>query len=201
MFQDVAQFIFHLFKNLGAFGVILSMFIENMGVPFPTEIGYLLGQELISLGRHSWIFILTILTFGHTAGAVLSYAIGRWGDKALMKRMDQNKDIAIIHKKIRAWYKKYGIITIFATRFIGYVRPWSSYIAGFSGIEFLPFLVWTVLGSLIFNVIALYFSGVLIFIWRKYEVLHISIAIIGFLLFFSFFIGLFIKYLKSKKND
>lgn len=190
---------FHIFRELGSFGVFLSMFIENIGIPLPTEIGYLLGQELIITKQHSWLFIVFILTIGHTAGALLSYSIGRWGNDVVSHKIQGNKKIIEVHDKLNAWYKKYGNTTVFITRFVGYVRPWSSYVAGFAGIDFWSFLVWTFVGSLIFNVMSLYFTKIFILIWRRYEILHLTILLVGFIFFFGFLIYEAVKFLTKSK--
>lgn len=200
MLEQIVTYSFHLFRSLGSWGVFLSMFVENLGIPMPIEIGYLLGQELISTGRHSWHFILIILTLGHTLGAIVSYFVGKLGNNYVTKKIKESSSVATIHAKLESWYKKYGNVTVFATRFIGYVRPWSSFVAGFANIPFLPFLIWTFLGSLIFNIIALYFAGILVIIWRRYEVLHFAISFTGLILFFGFLVYSAYKYYKNKSD-
>jgi len=200
MIEQITMIIFHAFQSLGAIGIFISMFIENIGIPLPTEIGYLLGQELISSGTHSWLFILAVLTMGHTCGAIVSYYFGRLGDNKLSKKIEKSKKFKNIHEKLENWYSKYGSITVFATRFIGYVRPWSSFVAGFSRIKFTPFIIWTFLGSLLFNIISLFLTGILIMVWREYEYLHIIISVVGFLLFFGLVIVSIYKYLIGEKN-
>ena len=201
MLEAFLSTVFHLFKSLGMTGVFLSMFIENIGIPLPTEIGYLIGQELINVSRYSFLEVLIVLTFGHVVGSVVSYKIGKLGDGLVTKRLKQNKKIVEVHKRLTKWYARYGNTTIFITRFVGYVRPWSSYVAGLAGVPFWPFLVWTAIGSLIFNLVALYFSSILILIWRRYEVYHIFIAIAGLLLFFGFIIYEGIKFVRSYSRN
>ena len=202
MLTQIVSSAFHLFQSLGSAGVFVSMLVENIGVPLPTEIGYLIAQELISTGKHSWTFMIVVLTLGHTTGALISYSVGRWGDGIVKSDMQKsNKNVQELHVKLQGWYDKYGNITIFGTRFIGYVRPWSSYIAGFSGVAFWPFFIWTLLGSLIFNIMTLYFTGALIVIWRRYEVYHFLISAIGFFLFFGFLFYVLYKYLRDRKKS
>ncbi|PIS07772.1 hypothetical protein COT78_01805 [Candidatus Berkelbacteria bacterium CG10_big_fil_rev_8_21_14_0_10_43_13] len=191
---------FHYFSSLQTFGAFLSMLIENIGVPLPTEIGYLISQDLISRGIVSYGAILFILTLGHVLGSLISYGIGRMGDNYIKTKVEKSKRIVEVHQKLKGWYKKYGSLTVFLTRFVGYVRPWSSYIAGLAKVEFWPFLLWTTLGSFIFNIINIYFAKVFLLIWRRYEVYHYLIIIIALLLFFAAAIYEFFKYLKSLRK-
>lgn len=201
--HQIINMAYHFLRSFGVAGVFLSMFIENIGIPLPTEIGYLLGREMINTGAHSFLFVLTILTLGHLTGAIISYKIGSLGDAYVSRKLKNNKKITEVHEKLRKWYKKYGDITVFMTRFVGYVRPWSSFVAGFAEVGFWPFVFWTTLGSLIFNVILLYISGILILIWRKYEVFHLAITLSMFLLFFAIIIYELLKFIFSnrKKNS
>lgn len=200
MIQQIIYSVFHFFKTLDISGVFLSMFIENIGIPIPTEIGYLLGQQLINIGEYSFSTILLILTLGHLSGALVAYRIGLWGDSYVTKRIKKNTKVKEVHETLNQWYEKWGNLTVFLARFIGYVRPWSSFVAGFAGVPFWPFLIWTALGSLIFNIMAMYFTGILIMIWRKYSVYHVLITVSLLLLFFAFIIYHIVKAVFKKKS-
>lgn len=201
MIENLMGAIFHFLKTLGLFGAFLSMLIENMGIPLPTEIGYLIGQELVNLQKYSYLFVLIILTLGHLTGALVAYWIGRWGDSILTKRLKKSPKIVALHQKLTKWYNRYGFLTIFITRFIGYIRPWSSFVAGFAEVKLWPFIFWTALGSLIFNIANLYFASVLIAVWRKYTTYHLVFSGIIFLLFFGFLIYWLIKNLKRNSHQ
>lgn len=198
MIEQLVSTTFHLFKDLGIWGSFLSMVIENIGIPLPTEAGYLIAQDLISRSVFSYPFVLFVLTAGHLTGAVISFWIGRIGGKAVEKRFEKNNKLAEVQDKLKKWYQKYGNFTVFLTRFVGYVRPWSSFVAGFAEIEFWPFLLWTALGSLIFNVMTLYFSSIFILIWRRYSTFHILFIVISTVLFFGFIIYEIINFFWTK---
>jgi len=194
--------IFDLFRGLGVWGAMLSMFVENLGIPLPTEIGYLIAQNLVNTGRVAYPLILIVLTIGHVAGSIISYLIGRAGDSFVTKKLKENSRIREVRGKLKKWYAKYGNLTVFLARFVGYVRPWSSFVAGFSEVPFWPFLIWTTLGSLIFNVFTLYFTGIVIMIWRRYASFHFWIIVIGLILFSGLLIyGLASGWLKKKKSS
>ena len=130
----------------------------------------------------------------------MSYWIGRKGDRYVREKIKNGGKLKDTHDLLVKWYKKYGIITVFLTRFVGYVRPWSSYVAGFAEVDFWPFLLWTFVGSLIFNIICLYFTSIFVLIWRRYEIYHVYIAVIMFIFFFGLIIFELTKYLLSKKR-
>jgi membrane protein DedA with SNARE-associated domain len=133
------------------------MLIENIGIPFPIEAGYLVAAALIKQGA-SYPLMLGLLTAGHLLGSIAAFGLGWWGEGWLTKRLQHKRRFLEVSESLHKWYKRYGSITIFATRFIGYVRPWSSLAAGFAQMRWLPFLLWTFAGTLLFNVIVLEFT-------------------------------------------
>lgn len=209
MIQDLISAVFHSLKDLGIWGSFLSMLIENIGIPLPTEIGYLIGQDLIVRGVYSYPFVLFVLTAGHVIGSIISFWVGKYGDRIVRSKFKQNRKLTEVHEKLEKWYNKYGNFTVFLTRFVGYVRPWSSFVAGFAEVKFWPFVLWTTLGAFIFNVLTLYFSGIFLLIWRRYSTFHVLFIIISTILFFGFIFYEIISYFwrngdskvdKSKKD-
>ena len=128
--------------------------IENIGVPFPTEASYLLAVDVVQHGYSYWL-MMVLLTAAHTIGATIAFGLGWWGEGWLTSHLQQRAGYRKASQAIHRWYASYGQPTTFAARFIGYVRPWSSLIAGFAHIDFAPFLLWTLTGSFLFNVMAM----------------------------------------------
>jgi len=190
------------FQSLGLPGIYFSMLIENIGIPFPTEGFYLLAQNFITTGRHSYLLINIILTAGHMSGAVIAYFIGRKSEGYLMTKLKHNQGFIETHDKIQKWFKKYGNIAIFATRLTGYVRPWSSLVIGFAEVPFKTFFLWALLGTIIFNVITLYISNILLDFWVKYssyQFIFIIVSILIFLIIFVYYpISIYKRYSKKK---
>jgi len=188
MIERLVSGLYHAFREYGLPGIFLSMFIENMGIPLPTELGYLAAIWMIDRGQHSVAVVLVVLTAGHLCGSTLAYVIGHRGDSWLRRRFTGHSRLAQVHTRLVAWYGRYGPVTVFATRFIGYVRPWSSFVAGFAGFRLAPFVMLTTVGSFLFNVIALYASWGLVFLWRKYVASQLLLAIVVTVCFLGFVI-------------
>ena len=196
--------VYLFFRHYGLLGMFLSMFIENIGIPLPTEIGYLIGVTYTQVHPNSTLFIVSLLTLGHVAGSSVAYAIGRYGHKWFHQRLHYSRRYQDIHDRLVRWYDEYGAITIFATRFIGYVRPWSSFVAGYVEFPFPMFVGLTLIGSLIFNLIALYSSWIVVTVWQRYAAYHIVIAVMITLSFSGFIMYQLFRHLQggnqSKKS-
>ena len=171
-----------LLENYGVLGVFISIASENLGVPFPTEAAYIYSCVLIDRG-YSYYLILAVLTAAHLAGSCLAYGLGFWGEVFLAKRLKHNQRFVRVNEWLHRWYAGYGGLTVFATRFIGYLRPWSSFVAGFAQVGFGTFFFGTLLGSLLFNILLLALTFWAIDIWCRFPG-HLRV-ILAFGFFFS----------------
>jgi len=179
---DVLQGQIH---SLGLIGVFLVMVIENLALPIPTEVGFLVAQGLIEMRKINYFEAIFVITAGHTFGATLAYGIGRWGGRGIEKRFANNPKWHNAKTRLDSWYKKWGSVTILVTRNFGYVRPWSSIIAGLAEYPLGPFIIWTAIGSLIFSTVTLSVTKYIIYVWKNYPDLHILLSILFGVLFFG----------------
>jgi membrane protein DedA with SNARE-associated domain len=185
MLEIYLKNLFLFFERLGDLGIFLNMALENLGIPLPTEIGYLLAQRQIEESLFRFWLMLLLLNGGHIFGASIAYALGFSGNNFVLKWLGRNAKFQRAYHKLKGWYQRYGSVTVFAIRFIGYLRPWSSFVAGFAKMPFWLFFLWTLLGSFIFNIAALIFSDLFIRIWHRYQNLHLWLFFAMFILFFG----------------
>ncbi|HWP96360.1 MAG TPA: VTT domain-containing protein [Syntrophomonadaceae bacterium] len=143
----------------------------------------------------------TVLTAAHLVGSTLAYGLGWWGDDWLTKHLDKSPRFIKTSQAIHKWYAKHGMVTVFATRFIGYVRPWSSLVAGFAHIDFLPFISCTFAGSVLFNIIVLVFTKHMLDLWYQFGYwFKISSATLCILSFSAIFL-VYHFYFKSAQEE
>lgn len=163
-----------LIQQYGLIGIFISVAIESLGIPLPTEPAYIVGQSFITSGTHPAWLIHVVLYFGHMIGALISYFAGRHISKEFLKKKREYTDT---QRKLAGWYGKYGAVTVFGTRLIGYVRPWTSYVAGIAEVKFWPFFIFTSLATIILNACSLFFSATFLKIWEEYPFMRSIIVI------------------------
>jgi len=178
------DYIFNLLNHYGIWLGFVLVAIENIGIPFPIEFVYLYCQNLISIGATNLLDMMLFLTSAHMVGAVIAYYIGFAGNSLVAKHFKENKALIKAKSKIELWYSKYGSFTNFITRLVGYVRPWSSLVAGFGKENIYLFLLFTFLGTVIFNIVVLLFSGVILYLWQSNPIFKYLISA-GFIFFFA----------------
>lgn len=162
------------FIRVGWPAIFLSLFIENVGIPFPTEFAYLAALALSAAKARPPIAILTLLTVAHTTGAATAYVLGRWGGQ---RNFGQSPHYRGMRDRLKEWFDQWGGLTVFVTRFIGYVRPWSSLVAGFVRFPFWSFLILTAVGSFLFSLITWYSSWLFLTLWQRYAGLQVFIVV------------------------
>lgn len=167
----------------GLHGILVFMLAESAGLPLPTQFGFITAQGMLNAGSCSYWAAFAAISLGHLLGAGISYHVGRASDSALTRRLAHKPGVIDVHQKMRRWYIKYGPVTILFGRLMGHVRPWSSFVAGLSGVPVLPFWIWTFVGTLTFTAAAMWVTDVGYQYWQANRHLGAPI-IIGMLIVF-----------------
>ena len=162
----------------GAVGVFAFIAVENLGVPWPTILAFLVAIDLVNQGQLSLIGAIALCTAGHVAGSCASYALGRAGDSVLMRRLQRGSGMRRALERLDRWYASHGDITVFGARLVGQVRPWASFAAGLGNVRPLPFLAWTAVGSAIQVAITLKLTEVGFSIWDARPQLRLAMIIV-----------------------
>lgn len=164
-------FLIETILKFSYFGVFLLICLENLFPPIPSEIiltfaGYLTIQYDSNIN----LMILSS-TLGSWIGAEILYYLGYTlqplkFEKFLIK---MKFDLNYI-EKTNIWFYRYGVFTVFVCRFIPIIRSLISIPAGMTKMKHLPFMIFTLLGSLIWNSILIYIGRLL---GKNYELIAI----------------------------
>jgi membrane protein DedA with SNARE-associated domain len=149
---DVGQLVLDVIGALGYLGLALLLIAENLFPPIPSEVvlplaGFLVGRGDLSL----WGAILAA-TFGSVAGALVLYALGRWGGRKLVLRYGQW--LRVDEKALgqaEGWFRRYGDWVVLFARVVPLARSIVSIPAGTMEMPVLRFVVLTTLGSAVWN--------------------------------------------------
>jgi membrane protein DedA with SNARE-associated domain len=167
--------------TLGYFGIALVMFIENIFPPIPSEVVMPFAGSLVAKGELTFSGVLISGTIGAVVGATAIYYLGVWLEAS----------------KIRTWFGKYGRFLlmseadfdqamatfdkngkkmVLAGRVIPTIRSLISLPAGLEEMRVPTFLLYTSLGTVVWNIILAYGGFLLgqnweaILAWvRRYE--------------------------------
>lgn len=150
------EWIFNIIENYGYLGVFLIIVIENVFPPIPSELVLPFSGFMTTKTELSVAMMIVASTAGSVVGGTILYYIGtildverlekivdRWGKYLQLKREDVYK--------ADAWFDRYGIWTVFFCRMVPLLRSLISVPAGMSNMKMPLFLLFTLLGTAIWN--------------------------------------------------
>lgn len=154
----IIDWVIRIMEVLGAPGVGLAIFLENIFPPIPSELILPLAGFTASQGDFNVWAALVASVIGSLTGAYLLYWVGHaFGADRLRRIADwmwlvDAKDV----DDALAWFSKYGTWSVFFGRLIPGVRSLISIPAGIDRMNPLTFGLLTTVGSLIWNSILIW---------------------------------------------
>lgn len=182
-------------RVLGYPGISVMMFVENIFPPIPSEVVMPFAGFLVDKGELTFVGILAAGTLGAVVGALVIYYLGRWvgestmrvwfrsyGHWLLMSERDFDQALAVFNRN--------GRKMVLIGRLIPGVRSLISLPAGIDRMNPGTFLLFTVLGTLVWNAILGYAGVLLGGNWQRvldfisqYEIMMWGILVLAALLF------------------
>ena len=153
------QIIINIMEQVGYLGVFLLIAIENIFPPIPSEVILVFGGFMTTYTSLNIPIMILAATLGSLLGAIVLYYIGKIFNKERLKRIVNGKIGKVLRlkasdiEKADKWFDTKGNKTVFFCRFIPIVRSLISIPAGMSEMPMQKFLIYTILGSLIWNTV------------------------------------------------
>jgi membrane protein DedA with SNARE-associated domain len=154
-----------MYDAVGYLGVAVAVALETIVAPIPSEVilpmaGWKVSQSaadpsiLEPLTDQPWNLVLVVVfaTIGSLVGALVGYAIGAWGGRPLLDRFGRYVGIGAEDlDRADAWFARWGGWAVFLGRMVPLVRTFVSYPAGIARMPIGPFILFSTIGSLIWN--------------------------------------------------
>lgn len=156
--EQMEAWITNIMDEFGYVGIFLLIALENIFPPIPSEVILTFGGFMTTSSDLSVMGVIIVSTLGSVFGAIALYGIGRLLDVERLERIIEKwghilrltkKDL---HKG-NNWFNKYGVWTVFFCRLIPLIRSLISIPAGMSHMNIGLFLLFTTIGTLIWNTI------------------------------------------------
>ena len=172
MLGRLAEWAVEVVYQLGYFGIGLLILLENLIPPIPSEVILPLAGYLVSEGRLTFAGVVGAATVGSVLSALLLYALGAWLGEARLRALLSRHGRKVLLKssdvqRADLWFDRHGGKAVFVGRFIPGIRSIISLPAGLVRMPLGSFILYTTLGSLLWN-------GVLVFAgWQlgaRYEI-------------------------------
>lgn len=151
------NFIIEIMNSYGYIGICLLILIENLFPPIPSELVLTFGGFMTIDSNITIVGVIISSTLGSLLGATILYYVGKILNKERLIKIVKSKYgklLRIKPKDIESaddWFDTKGNKTVFFCRFIPVVRSLISVPAGMSEMPLLKFMIYTTLGSSIWN--------------------------------------------------
>ncbi len=183
--EYISEWVTAFISSTGYLSIFILMVAESMVLPVPSEAVMPFAGFLVAEGRFTFFMVFLASTFGSLIGSLVSYWIGAFGSKAILPKYGKylllnQRDLEWAEK----WFQKNGEKTIFISRFIPVVRHVISIPAGVAKMPIKRFVMYTVIGAGMWNMILTYAGYVLKQKWylmQKYST-EMDAIVIGLLI-------------------
>lgn len=199
-------FLLDIVNDFGYLGILILIFVENIFPPIPSEAVLLFGGALTLNTKMNASGVVVAATMGAVAGAIVLYMFGRIFKAQRLKEIFASRFGKIFRlnpeyvDKSVGWFEKYQGRAVFVCRCIPMMRSLISIPAGISEMKIPKFLILTIIGSSIWNILLVSIGVLFGTAWESVvpyfnKFTYLAIAIIG-----SIYL-LYIAYKKLKKEN
>jgi membrane protein DedA with SNARE-associated domain len=152
----LATFATNVIDALGYPGIAFLILLENLFPPIPSEVILPLAGFLAGQGRMLLPAVIVAATIGAVAGALVLYSLGAWfGDRRLRWLVNRyGKWIAFREADLdlaNDWFDRHGGKAVLLCRLLPIVRSIISVPAGLRRMSVPVFILYTALGSALWN--------------------------------------------------
>ena len=201
------EFIINIMNSYGYIGVFLLILLENIFPPIPSELILLFGGFMTTYTKLNIIGMIISATLGSLIGALLLYKIGTIFSKEKLKILISGKLGRVLKLKnsdidnANKWFTNEGKKTVFFGRFIPLIRSIISIPAGINKMNISKFITYTLLGSVIWNLVLIILGHIVGRNWKAILKIFKLYSRFALLLLFISLMILIIKYYKNKFKE
>ncbi|MEV0811049.1 DedA family protein [Micromonospora sp. NPDC050200] len=151
--EGPVSYVTGLVERLGGPGAGLAVALENLFPPIPSEVILPLAGFAAAQGKMSLVGAILWTTLGSVVGAWVLYLIGAALGRDRMRAVAARLPLVKLSDvdKTEAWFLKHGVKAVFFGRMIPIFRSLISVPAGVERMPVGVFLLYTTLGSLVWN--------------------------------------------------
>lgn len=203
------DYILNILSKFSYLGIFFLIFIENVFPPIPSELILVFGGFISKSLNLNFLLLVVFATLGSSTGAIILYYAGKkiplekmesFLEKKWVKRLGFKP--GDIEKSLK-YFEKYSTFAVFFGRCVPVVRSLISIPAGMQNMSLRKFLIYTTIGSGIWNTLLIYIGRVTQDKWKEGLLIleRYSNRILG-LIILAFVIKFLVKrFLKKRKKS
>jgi membrane protein DedA with SNARE-associated domain len=176
----IIEFITRMIATLGYPGIFITMTLESMLVPIPSEavmpfVGFLAYEGKMDI----WTAVL-VSSLANLSGSLIAYAVGRYLGRGFIQKYGKYVLLNMHHLELtEQWFLKYGSVAVLFSRMLPVVRSIIALPAGIGKMNICRFCLFTFIGSIPWNLGLIYAGYVLKENWDMLEKYTVYIDIVA----------------------
>ncbi|MCC7356163.1 MAG: DedA family protein [Candidatus Doudnabacteria bacterium] len=148
----LTELLVRVISHFGYPGLFLLMALESAAMPIPSEIVLPFSGFLVSEGRFTLSGVAITAGLASALGSAITYMLGKHGGHSFVNKYGKYvlltpHDIEMTNR----FFSKFGLAAAFLGRFVPVVRAVVSIPAGIARVPFIPFLMYSFAGSLLWG--------------------------------------------------
>ena len=158
MFSSLATWVQDVIEHFGYLGVALLVVLENVFPPIPSEIVLPFAGFVAQQGSDSVVLMILAATVGSVIGALIMYWIAAIiGDERLhtftrkFGKWVQIREADLT--RAEEWFDRHAMSAVLVGRCVPLIQSVVSIPAGFRRMKLIPYIAYTFLGSLVWNIL------------------------------------------------
>lgn len=148
------NFLTTVMTSHGYLALIIFAFVEACCIPISSEITFAFAGVIAAMPQHKFTILAVIIigTIAELAGSTTAYAVGRRGGRHLLE--NYGKWVLISHSDLdraERFFAGRGSWAVAVARALPLVRCFAGFGAGVVEVPLLPFLIFNVIGTLVWT--------------------------------------------------
>jgi len=137
-----------LLQRYGYGAVAVAVMAEGVGIPTPGQTLLIAGALEAAKGQFNIAWLLFLVTIATIVGNSAGYAIGRWGGRAVLKKLRVN---AMQQQRFEDIFRRRGGIVILLARFVEGLKQLNGIVAGVMHMPWWTFTAYNAAGAVLWS--------------------------------------------------
>ena len=200
--RPLIEFIISFISRVGYLGIFSLMVLESAMIPIPSEIIMPFSGFLVSAGKFGPILVVLAGSLGNLVGSILTYYFGLKVGRAFIIKYGKYVFFKKEHLEFtERLFKNYGDKISFIGRLLPVIRTYVSLPAGIGRTNFIKFVFYTLIGSLIWNSVLTFAGMQLGNNWKNIDRYSIYLDIVTICIIVGFSAWLVLKFKKGREKQ
>jgi membrane protein DedA with SNARE-associated domain len=200
--RPLIEFIISFISRVGYLGIFSLMVLESAMIPIPSEIIMPFSGFLVSAGKFGPILVVLAGSLGNLVGSILTYYFGLKVGRAFIIKYGKYVFFKKEHLEFtERLFKNYGDKISFVGRLLPVIRTYVSLPAGIGRTNFIKFVFYTLIGSLIWNSVLTFAGMQLGNNWKNIDRYSIYLDVVTICIIVGFSAWLVLKFKKGREKQ